>query len=370
VTTLFLAGDVMTGRGIDQVLAMPSDPSLRESYVRDARDYVTLAERANGRIRRPVSNTYVWGAALAELDRAAPDARIVNLETSVTRSDDAWPGKGIHYRMHPGNVGCLTAARLDCCVLANNHVLDWGYAGLAETLATLRAAGLRTAGAGARAREAAAPAIIELGPGGRVLVFAYGAMSSGIPLAWSARDGQPGLNVLTDLSVGTARRVAATIVEQRRPNDVVVVSIHWGDNWGYGVPREQRDFARTLIDSANVDVVHGHSSHHAKGIEAYRGRLILYGCGDFLNDYEGISGHERYRGDLSVMYIVTINPARGVSTLRMVPLRMRRFSLEPASRADAEWLKATLERESPLDRGVDLADDNSLTLRVLGRAGP
>src|SRR5512143_3888726 len=141
--TLFLTGDVMTGRGIDQVLPTPSDPQLYESYVTDAREYVKLAERAHGEIRKPVSFDYIWGDALAELDRAAPDARIVNLETSVTTSPGPWPAKGINYRMHPANVGCLTAPRLDCCTLANNHVLDWGYAGLDETLRTLRAAGIR-----------------------------------------------------------------------------------------------------------------------------------------------------------------------------------------------------------------------------------
>jgi poly-gamma-glutamate synthesis protein (capsule biosynthesis protein) len=364
VITLFLTGDVMTGRGIDQVLASPSDPALHESYVRDARDYVALAERVNGRIRRPVGNDYVWGAALAELERVTPDARIVNLETSVTRSDAAWPSKGIHYRMHPNNVGCLTAARLDCCVLANNHVLDFGYAGLEETLATLRGAGLRTAGAGAHARAAAAPAGIDLGARGRVLVFAYGAQTSGIPLAWSARDGQPGLNVLREVSAAEAQRIGAAIARERRPNDVVVVSVHWGDNWGYPVPREHRDFARALIDSGSVDVVHGHSSHHAKGLEVYRGRLILYGCGDFINDYEGIGGYERYRSDLAVMYFATLDPARGLTVLRLVPLRVRRFRLEPATHADAGWLKATLERESPLDRGFELVPDGSLRLTV------
>jgi poly-gamma-glutamate synthesis protein (capsule biosynthesis protein) len=365
VTTLFLAGDVMTGRGIDQVLATPSHPALQESYVRDARDYVKLAERVHGAIARPVSDSYIWGAALAELARAAPDVRIVNLETSVTRSDDAWPLKGIHYRMHPGNVGCLTAARLDCCVLANNHVLDFGYAGLEETLATLHAAGLRTAGAGAHAHEAAAPAVIDLGARGRVLVFAYGVPSSGIPLAWIARDGQPGLNVLTEVSAGAARRVAAAIAQHRRARDIVVVSIHWGDNWGYTVPREQREFARALVDLASVDVVHGHSSHHAKGIEVYRDRLILYGCGDFLSDYEGIEGYGRYRGDLGVMYLATI-AAGGVESLRLAPFATRRFSLAPASRRDAEWLKATLERESVLERGFELGADNALTWRAPG----
>ena len=79
--------------------------------------------------------------ALAELERARLDARIVNLETAVTTVGDAWPGKGVHYRMHPENVSCLTGARIDCCTLANNHVVDWGYGGLADTLAALHRAG-------------------------------------------------------------------------------------------------------------------------------------------------------------------------------------------------------------------------------------
>ncbi len=149
--TLFLCGDVMTGRGIDQILPHPSAPQLFEPYVHSALEYVELAERANGPIPRRVPSDYVWGDALAELARVRPDARIVNLETAVTVSEDAVPGKGIHYRMNPANAACLGAAALDCCVLANNHVLDWGRAGLVETLATLRAAGLRSAGAGAEA---------------------------------------------------------------------------------------------------------------------------------------------------------------------------------------------------------------------------
>jgi poly-gamma-glutamate synthesis protein (capsule biosynthesis protein) len=364
MTTLLLAGDVMTGRGIDQVMRYPSEPVLYESYVRDARAYVALAEEKNGPIPAPVGDSYVWGAALAELDGVAPDARVINLETSVTRSADAWRGKGIHYRMHPGNVGCLTAARIDCCVLANNHVLDWGYAGLEETLATLHAAGVRTAGAGRHAHEAAMPAAIDNGERGRVLVFAVGSETSGIPLSWQARDGQPGVSMVPSLDADRARRMAAAIATHRRPRDAVVVSVHWGGNWGYEIPSGQRDFARALIESGCVDVVHGHSSHHPKGIEIYRERLILYGCGDFLNDYEGVEGHERYRGDLALMYFAALDPGGRLVSLRMVPLRMSKFRLERATRADAAWLKATLERESLLDRSLDLDADNALRLTM------
>jgi poly-gamma-glutamate synthesis protein (capsule biosynthesis protein) len=352
----------MTGRGIDQVLRHPSDPILYEAYARDAREYVALAERAHGRIRRPVEDGYVWGDALVELERVAPDARIINLETSLTRSADAWPRKGIHYRMNPANVGCLTAARIDCCVLANNHVLDWGSTGLEETLATLHAAGVRTAGAGRHAREAAAPAIVGGAARGRVLVFAAGSETSGVPPGWAARAEQPGINVLRTVSADAARGLAAAIAPHRRANDVVVVSIHWGDNWGYVIGKEQREFARMLIESGQVDVLHGHSSHHAKGLEVYRGRLILYGCGDFLNDYEGIGGHERYRGDLPLMYFATLDTTGRLAGLRLVPLRIRRFRLERAARADAAWLKAMLERESVLDKSFEWEEDHALTL--------
>jgi poly-gamma-glutamate capsule biosynthesis protein CapA/YwtB (metallophosphatase superfamily) len=124
----------MTGRGIDQVLAHPSDPRLFEGYTMDANDYVILAERANGPITRPVSPPYIWGEALAEIDHFSPSLRIINLETSVTTSDEAWPRKGIHYRMHPDNIECLKVAKVDACVVANNHVMDWGREGLHETL--------------------------------------------------------------------------------------------------------------------------------------------------------------------------------------------------------------------------------------------
>ena len=138
--TLWLTGDVMIGRGIDQVLPQSVDPQLFEPSVKSAETYVDLAVLANGPIPRPVASDYVWGAALAEMDRLAPDVRIINLETAVTTSDAAWPGKEVHYRTHPGNVAVLEAAGVDCCALANNHVLDLGPPGFDGHLAALAGA--------------------------------------------------------------------------------------------------------------------------------------------------------------------------------------------------------------------------------------
>jgi poly-gamma-glutamate synthesis protein (capsule biosynthesis protein) len=361
--TLFLAGDVMTGRGVDQVLPHPGDPSLRETGVRDARVYVELAERANGPIPRPVDFAHPWGDALAELAGRRPAARIVNLETSVTRSDERWPGKAVHYRMHPDNVPCLAAAGIDCCVLANNHVLDHGHAGLIETLATLERAGLRVAGAGLDAARARAPAIIDLPGGGRVIVLGVGSTSSGIPVEWAATESRPGVDLLADLSAATVERLGAAIATARRPGDVVVASIHWGANWGFAVPDAHVRFARDLV-RAGVDVVHGHSSHHVRPLEVFEGHLILYGCGDFLDDYEGISGYEAFRDDLVLMYFPTVDPAaHRLADLRMIPMRIRRMRLARASPAEARWLRDTLDRESR-GFGVHVGLDGEGCLRL------
>lgn len=344
--TLFVCGDVMTGRGIDQILPNPSDPRLLEAHIHSAVEYVKLAEMATGPLPRRVAFDYVWGDALGELERVRPDARIVNLETAVTTSPEAWPDKPVHYRMHPANVRCLTVAGIDCCVLANNHVMDWGRAGLDETLATLHSAGVRTAGAGHDETEAASAAIIDLPAGVRVLVYGIAAESSGVPRSWQASRKHSGVNRLERVSAGAAEAVGRRILRDRRPGDIVVVSIHWGANWEYGVSRSEREFAHRLIDTAAVQLVHGHSSHHVKGIEVYRGKLILYGCGDLLNDYEGIGDYTDFRGDLALMYFPAFDVQSGDGVgLTMIPTCTRRFRINKASTEDARWLADTLNRE-------------------------
>jgi len=363
--TLFLCGDVMTGRGIDQVLPHPGNPLIHEHFMKSALGYVKIAEAVNGSIPRPVDFAYIWGDALGELDRMDPDLRIINLETSVTTSDDYWPRKGINYRMHPDNIPMISAADIDCCVLANNHVLDWGYPGLEETLDTLGKAGLQTPGAGRNLEQASAPAIFDLREKGRVVVFSLASGTSGVPPAWAATHDKAGVNFITDFSPASVNSIADQVRALKQPGDIVVLSIHWGGNWGYDVPGEQREFAHQLIDKAGINVIHGHSSHHPRGIEVYKDKPIIYGCGDFINDYEGISGHEPYRGDLSLMYFLDIDPANGkLIGLEMVPHQIRKFRLNQASKQDTAWLKHTLNREGQqFNTGVDLTKDDLLELR-------
>jgi len=201
-----------------------------------------------------------------------------------------------------------------------------------------------------------------------VLVFAFGTETSGIPSGWAARPDRPGVHLLEDLSEATAHRIGALVREHERPGDVVVASMHWGGNWGFAVPDEHVRFAHALV-RAGVDVVHGHSSHHVRPIERFAGKLILYGCGDFLNDYEGIPGYEEFRDDLALMYFPTIDAASVTLTeLHMTPMQIRHFRVNRAPREGAAWLRETIDRESRrFGTEVEQEDSGSLELR-LGRS--
>jgi poly-gamma-glutamate synthesis protein (capsule biosynthesis protein) len=365
LVTLFLCGDVMTGRGVDQILPHPGDARLWETQVRDARCYVALAESVNGPIPRPVGFAWPWGDALRTLEDVAPDVRVINLETSVTRSDDAADDKEVLYRMAPENIGCLTAARPDVCALANNHVLDFGPAGLEETCDVLTGAGIPIVGAGRSADEARRPSTVRLTGGSRVTVFSCGTTSSGIPRHWAAKADRAGVNLVRDLSTASADAATDPVRQGKHPGDVVVASVHWGSNWGYELPADQVRFAHRLVDDG-VDVVHGHSSHHVRSIEIYHGKLILYGCGDFIDDYEGIGGNEAYRGDLRVLYFASIDPGTGrLVRLHMVPMRARQMSLQLASAEDAEYLEGLFNRisHSMESQTVELGPDRVLRVR-------
>ena len=361
---LFLCGDVMLGRGVDQILPHPGNPRLYERMVRDARTYVDLAARTNGPIPHPVDWSWPWGDALPLLDSAGCEARIINLETSITASEEYARGKAVHYRMNPANVPGLAAVRPDVCVLANNHVLDFGRSGLLETLDVLSASGLRGVGAGRSELEARSPAIVEIPRiDARVLIFAFGSPSSGIPYGWAATGDRPGVYVVDPLTDTAADELCRQVRDLRQPGDVAVVSAHWGSNWGYRVASEQIRFAHRLIDGG-VDLVHGHSSHHPRPVEVYRKKLILYGCGDLVDDYEGIGSHKEYRDDLRLLYLPRLDQVSGeLVELRMAPFQARRLRLHRASSGDARWLRRVLDKVSRrFGSRIDLGPDGLLTL--------
>ena len=171
----------------------------------------------------------MWGDTLAVLRDRKPAARIINLETAITRSSKAWP-KGINYRMHPANVGCLTAAQIDCCVLANNHVLDWG------TTVCWKPGTLRKRESARRGRSRRPRRRRQRRWRSRKRPEFWCSVSVRRRAAFPAT-GPPltaGRCEPAPRPVGANRGVPwETARAARKPGDVLVASLHWGSNWGY-----------------------------------------------------------------------------------------------------------------------------------------
>ena len=186
----------------------------------------------------------------------------------------------------------------------------------------------------------------EIAGKGRVIVLALGSPSSGIPKEWAATESAPGVFLLDETQAAAVTKVRHLVQMYRQPGTVIVASIHWGGNWGYAVPSAQQRFAHSLISSAGVDVVFGHSSHHFKGLEVFRQKPIIYGAGDLLTDYEGIDSHRTYRGELGFMYFLTMDPVTSeLRQLELVPTEVKRFQLTRPESEDVDWMVAVLNRE-------------------------
>jgi len=196
--------------------------------------------------------------------------------------------------------------------------------------------------------------VLPVAGGRRVLFSAWALASSGVPEDWAATATRSGVALLPDLSEDSAAEVARAIAAVRAPGDLVVVSLHWGGNWGLHVPSAHRAFAHRLIDLGVADVVHGHSSHHPLPIEIYRGRAILYGCGDLLNDYEGIGGHGSLRCDCACLYLLTLAASGALQALEIFSLQLCRFQLQDADATARAWL-ADIFRQEGKRLGTDIA---------------
>ena len=348
---LALCGDVMLGRGVDQILPHPGNPAIYVSQngITDANVYVRAAEQRHGAIPAARGFDYVWGDALSIFASFAPDLRLINLETAITAQGKPWPDKWIHYRMNPRNVAILVHANIEFCSLANNHVMDWGYVGLAETLNTLATAGITRAGAGRNRANASSPAILSVPGKGRAIIVSFALPSGHMPPPWAADAEKPGVNLIEASRLGLDA-VKQSVAGVKRPGDVLIASVHAGNNYGHDIDPAERDLFRHLIDEAGFDLVHCHSSHHVKAIELHNGRPILYGTGDLINDYEGLPVRpERatLSPDLGAIAFADFSPASGACTgLFLCPTRLCRMRVERADTDDADRLSMILTCES------------------------
>lgn len=362
---VFIGGDVMTGRAIDQILPHPGNPRIHEQYVTMATYYIEMAEQINGPIHTDAGFEYIWGNGLEIMKQRKPDLKIVNLKTAITTNDNYWKGKGANYRMNPENTPVLNKAGIDFCALANNHSMDYGLEGLKETIVSLDKAKIKFSGAGKDRAQAAEPAIIDIPGKGRAIIFSLGSTTSGIPDIWSAGSDRPGIHLIKEYALSYVSSIKAMVRRYKKENDIVILSIHWGPSWGYDIAANQRALAHAMIDQGGVDLIHGHSSHHPKGIEVYNDKLIIYGAGSLINDFEGIRGYSKYKPELNVMYFPELDPATGIlQGLSMTPIRIMNFRIAKADGEETRWLESTLSRECR-QLGTDITTDQGGNLTLL-----
>lgn len=326
---LNFVGDVMLGRLIDQLL--PTHVHCPEEAEHIANFVAANPSLKNYGFASP------WGNTLPLFHSS--HLNLINLETSVTTHPKPWPDKVFNYRMHPANIACLKEARVDYASLANNHTLDFSEQGLIDTVRTLRGAGVPFAGAGESREEACQPAVLELQDGGeKYRVHVYSA--SDHPHEWAT---VPNFHLI-DYLPATRHRLKQMMTSSAVKPDLTIFSVHWGPNYSWDPAGEIRSLARFLIDECSVDLIHGHSSHHIQGVEVYKGKLIIYGCGDFVDDY---AVSPQYRNDLSAIWRVSVEkPKNGpggklqVKTLEVFPSRIKRFqaNLLKKDERDHEWV--------------------------------
>ncbi len=303
---LLFAGDVMLGRLVNRELS-----------------------------RRPPE--YPWGDTLSRFKEA--DARIVNLECVISDKGRPWSAtpKAFHFRTDSKNIECLRIAGINAVSIANNHSLDYEYDALFEMTAALDRAGIARAGAGKDISEASSPAFFEAA-GRRCAMIAF---TDNEP-AWEARKDRPGVYyVPVDLDDPRAEGLFERVGLLRKHSDVVIVSAHWGPNWGYSPQASHIPFARRLIESG-AQIVFGHSCHVFQGIEFYLGGAIIYGAGDFIDDY---AVDEEERNDESFIFVAEAD--RKLRSLRLYPTVIEAFSARMAESPRAELIAAKMKNLCP-----------------------
>ena len=293
---------------------------------------VMLGRLVNERLRR-VSADYPWGDTDSALRQA--DLIIANLECVLAAGGEPQAGKVFHFRSDPKNVASIRSAGIGMVSLANNHVLDYGPDAFREMLPALDSAGILHAGAGLDRDAARRPAVRRVA-GTDVGLIAF---------TDNQPDGEAGRGPGTFYVpvVNGDPRVAELLALVRRTRagvGLLLVSAHWGPNWGSGAPSEHRELARALIE-AGADVVFGHSPHIFRGIELFGNRPVIYSAGDFVDDY-AVDPLER--NDQSFIFLLETDGGTPLR-LRLYPTLITDFQARLAGR-DSRHIAERMQRLS------------------------
>jgi poly-gamma-glutamate capsule biosynthesis protein CapA/YwtB (metallophosphatase superfamily) len=245
---------------------------------------------------------FPWGDTLSIF--GAADWKFCNLECVLSDLVPAeLPHKTFHFRSDRRNAAVLKAAGIDAVSIANNHSLDFGEEALMDMLASLEAEGIGHAGAGANLEQAMRPALSITRTGITIGVLACTDNEPG----WAASEAKPGVwFVPPDPGDERAQQLLHQVRRLHGLSHLGIVSLHWGSNWGTDPEPGHRELAQALV-RAGADLVFGHSCHVLRGVEIHEDALVVYGAGDFIDDY---AVDEVERNDRSLLFIVDVERGR------------------------------------------------------------
>lgn len=302
---------------------------------------------------------YVWGNTLPTLHSA--NLLFANLECALTAHTIPWRDgerKVFYFRADPGAVAALRVAGVDFVSLANNHAYDFGAEGLLETIAVLDRAGIAHAGAGPDLASARAPARLQAN-GIRVALVAF----ADHPRAWAAGTSRPGIQYTpVSLEEQAFANVRDALATARADADLVVFCIHWGPNMRSRPTPQFREFGHAVID-AGADIFWGHSAHVVQGVEVYKGHLILYDSGDFVDDY---AVDVALRNDRSAIHLVHAS-TRGVERVELVPVEIRDSQVNLAREEARAWFTQRFTELSAEFGTMVKREDDRLVIEIDAR---
>lgn len=338
------------------------------------------------------------------------DLRVCNLEGVVTSSCpdmSAIYHSPVDYICQHGidteQAKLLSDIGIDCCSIANNHVLDFKFDGVKDSIQFLNENGIKWFGFGKNWEVAWKPRMCNL----KLSSFSNGYAGDNVKVdsrkvkiaffgladhfvEWKATNQKAGINYFdvryfSCAGEGNPNHSTWTnfeIIEEqlnkvRKKTDLIVFSIHWGDNFQDGVLESFRLFAHCLID-AGVNIVHAHSSHHVQAVEAYNEGIIMYGCGEFLNDYDLLEkelnkhdetlGHEyvTYSSHLSFVYKLHLSSSKEIrlSMLEMLPIVVKRGQVACCTHNERETLFAQMKEKCDVFGTKLIEEDKKLFVYI------
>ena len=239
-TTLLFVGDIMLSRLIGDIMVKKND--WRYPFLEMA-DFLKSADITFGNVEGPISSR----------------------GTKV--------GSIYSFRSDPRAIEGLLYAGFDVLSIANNHIWDYGADAVRDTLTLLKDAGIGIIGGGIDYQEAHKPLIKEV-KGMKVAFLGYtDLISSSLGL----KTAKPAIAFL-DID-----RAISDVKEARKVTDLVVISLHWGNEYETTQNPNQEKIAKSLID-AGANLIIGHHPHVIQPVEEYGGGYIAYSLGNFVFD--------------------------------------------------------------------------------------